>query len=107
MHHDAGLDLARVITKILEVSFWVDDLVPVHRREKNFRLCLQLPNDLSIIIRAMPVEDAELEDSLTFERTGEIGEQRCLRARVHVDAALDLELRRLHAEGDGRQDEDA
>ena len=46
-------------------------------------------------------------NALSVERRGEVAEQRGLRARIHVEAELDVELRRVHAERNGRQHDDA
>ena len=42
-----------------------------------------------------------LEDSLSLQRTNQIAQQRSLRARIHVQAQLNVELSRVHTEGNG------
>ena len=63
---------------------------------------LQLADHLPEVVPPVPVEDHELADSLPLEREHEVGEQRRLRARIHVQAQLDVELSRVHAKGNSR-----
>ena len=88
MHHHARLQLTGMIAEIFEVALRVHDLIPVHRRQENARLRLQLANDLSEIIRTVAVQDAQLEYVLTPERSDDIRDA----------PALDV-ARMLQAEG--------
>ena len=55
----------------------------------------------------MTVENDELENALPLQRTNEITQQRSLRARIHVQAQLNVELPRVHAEWNGGKHHDS
>jgi hypothetical protein len=54
----------------------------------------------------MPVEDHELADALALEAPREVAQNGGLRARVEVETKGDVQLARLHAEGNDRQHHD-
>ena len=56
-----------MIAQIGEEALRIDDLEPIDRAEKNRDLRLQLATHLAEIIRAVPVEDHELGNSLPRE----------------------------------------
>src|SRR5665213_899127 len=101
--HDACLELAGVITRLVEILIRVNARPPVERAEKHARVRLQLADHLAEIISAMAIEDDELENSLALQHTREITQQRGLSARIHVQAQLDVELPGVHAEWNSRQ----
>src|SRR5258708_27341532 len=84
----------------LGVSKW---LLPVDGDEQQRGWWLDLANHLLEIIAAVAVENDELADPLAVQRHGDIPKHRRLRARIHVDAEVNVALAGLNAERNHRE----
>ncbi len=107
MQHHAGLELAAVIARNLEVRLRIDAIPPVDSADENAALRLQFADHLLEIVPAVAVQNDELLDSLPFQRMGNIGQNRRLSTRVHVDAEADVELAGIHPKRNLGKDDDA
>src|SRR6185437_6659000 len=95
-----------VIAGRLDEPARIDARPPVDRREKYARRRLALADHLPKIVPAVGVENEHFVNALAVQRTHHVVEHRGLRARVHVDAELDVELRRVDAERHCRKHHD-
>src|SRR5690242_10213487 len=94
-----------MVTRLFDKRVNVDARPPVDRAEEDACLGLQLANDLSEVITAMPVHDHQLVQALPVERRRDVAQQRELSAWIDVDRELDVELGRVDAERHGGKDD--
>src|SRR5690606_8436514 len=80
VEHDAGLELAAVVPGLLEEGAGVHARIPVQHADEQPEARLELADRAAEVVAAVPVQDHELAYALAVQGSGEVGEERGLRA---------------------------
>jgi len=90
-----------VVARFVEVVLAAHAGPPVDRADEKIHAWLQLANHLPEIVPTVAVENGQFLHALAGQSRCNVGENRELGARVHVESKLEIELARVHAKGNG------